>query len=287
MSTSAILFSSHLLDEVVLERLFRLCDEVPANHRVVFFYDEAKLSAERVRQAIDSRAGQLEHGNDLWSRYKRGNLYATAKIPGNEDGMLLHAFHRLEGFDYYWYLEYDVVFSGHWGEFFRAFSDNRADMLGTNISRYPEIPHWPLWKSIEVPPELAHSKERWLRSFNPILRLSRTAMQTLTSQYASGVWAGHSEAIMATVLSYQGLTLEDFGGEGEFVPAGRECRYYRSSRLENSLAPGTFIFRPAMMQPGSEPNKLWHPVKDPKHRTWDYENLFTKLRQFYWSKMKR
>jgi hypothetical protein len=71
------------------------------------------------------------------------------------------------------------------------------------------------------------------------------------------------------VLAYRGLRIEDIGGDGEFVPPGRENRYYRNNWLDKSLTPGTFVFRPAMPAPGLEPNLLWHPVKDTDHRTWD------------------
>ena len=266
MMRNAILFSSHLLDDVVLARLNKLRSEVPAGFEVYFFFDEAKLRKKDVLR--HARAPALEHGNDSWMKYKKANRYFTTKIPGNEDGMLLGAFHRMPRHDYYWYLEYDVVYSGNWKGFFAEFDENSADMLSTNISRHDEIPDWPLWKSVEMPDGMDLPKNLWLRSFNPILRLSHRAMEVLTEECRKG-WAGHSEAVMPTMLMHRGLSIEDFGGSGEFTPPEREHRHYRSNRLDNSLAPGTFVFRPAMNAPGVEPRKLWHPVKDTTHKTWD------------------
>lgn len=265
MMRNAILFSSHLLDEVVLARIGKLRSEVPVGYDVYFFFDESKLKRKNVLRHAGSPA--LEHGEEIWRNYKQANRYFTTKIPGNEDGMLLGAFHRLPRYDYYWYLEYDVVYTGNWKDFFDEFDGNEADMLSTNISRHDEIPDWPLWKSVEMPDGMDLSRNCWLRSFNPILRLSHRAMEVLTEECSKG-WAGHSEAVMPTILMHRGLVVEDFGGDGEFTPKGREHRHYRSNRLDNSLAPGTFVFRPPMAVPGNEPGKLWHPVKDAAHRTW-------------------
>ena len=263
---TAILFSSHLLGDTVLARLAKLRAEVPANHDVIFYYDETKLR----HGLVKPRAGPvLAHGSNDWPRYKRPSHYFPGKIPGNEDGMLLSAFHRLPSYDNYWYVEYDVVYSGHWGNFFVNFADNTADMLSTSITRHDQIPDWPLWKSLELPGEIILPRQKWLRSFNPILRLSRQAMETLTAEYHQHAWAGHSECVMPTVLEYRGLRIEDIGGDGEFVPEGRENRHYRNNRLSKALTPGTFVFRPPMMAPGLEPDLLWHPVKDANHRTWD------------------
>ena len=271
---NAILFSSHLLDESVLSRFKKLRSEVPEGFEVYFFFDEAKLKRKNVLQQAGDPA--LEHGNESWMKYKKPNRYFTTKIPGNEDGMLLGAFHRMPQYDYYWYLEYDVVYSGNWQDFFDSFSENEADMLSTNISRHDEIPEWPLWKSVDLPPGLELPISSWLRSFNPILRLSRRAVEVLTEECKKG-WAGHSEAVMPTALLHRGLSVEDFGGSGEFTPPEREHRHYRSNRLDNSLAPGTFVFRPAMNAPGDEPGKLWHPVKDAGHQTWDKPTSFWEM----------
>ncbi|SEK28056.1 hypothetical protein [Nitrosovibrio tenuis] len=266
MIRTAILFSSHLLGETVLARLGKLRAEAPPGHDVFFYYDETKL---RHSQVTRRAGGAIPHGSYDWSQYKRPCGYFPGKIPGNEDGMLLSAFHRLPGYDYYWYLEYDVVYSGHWEDFFSGFADNSADMLSTSITRHDQIPDWPLWKSLELPDGITLPSEKWLRSFNPILRLSRAALETLAAEYHQHAWAGHSECVMPTVLDYRGLRIEDIGGDGEFVPQGRENYFYRNNRMDKSLSPGTFVFRPAMAAPGSEPNLLWHPVKDPDHHTWD------------------
>ena len=278
MMRNAILFSSHLLDEVVLSRINKLRSEVPAGFEVYFFFDEAKLRKKDVLRHAGAPA--LEHGNDSWMTYKKANRYFTTKIPGNEDGMLLGAFHRMPKYDYYWYLEYDVVYSGNWKDFFAEFDENNADMLSTNISCHDEIPDWPLWKSVDLPPDLDLPRSSWLRSFNPILRLSHHGMEVLTEECRKG-WKGHSEAVMPTALLQRGLSIEDFGGSGEFTPPERKHRHYRSNRLDNSLAPGTFIFRPAMTAPGDERRMLWHPVKDAGHQTWDRQGFWEKLLKIF------
>ncbi len=65
--------------------------------------------------------------------------------------------------------------------------------------------------------------------------------------------------MVPTVLAYRGLQIEDIGGDGEFVPPGRENRYYRNNWLDKSLTPGTFVFRPPMPEPGAEPDYVVAP----------------------------
>jgi hypothetical protein len=266
MKRNAVLFSSHLMGETVLARLRKLRTEVPEGHDVFFYYDETQLND---AEASHLAGPALRHGSHDWPRYKRPCRYFPDKIPGNEDGMLLSAFHRLPGYDNYWYVEYDVVYSGDWRSFFQNFADNTADMLSTSIARHDRIPDWPFWKSLELPDGLVLPEQQWLRSFNPVVRLSRGALETLSHEYRENGWAGHSECVVPTVLAYRGLRIEDIGGDGEFVPPGRENRFYRNNWLDKSLTPGTFVFRPPMSEPGPEPDMLWHPVKDTDHRTWD------------------
>jgi hypothetical protein len=70
--------------------------------------------------------------------------------------------------------------------------------------------------------------------------------------------------LLPSVVERAGLRIEDFGGEGEFVPPGNENRFYCNDRFSSRLSPGTFVYRPVMTAAGSEPARLWHPVKPPQ-----------------------
>jgi hypothetical protein len=167
-------------------------------------------------------------------------------------------FHRAHpGYQRVWVVEYDVDFTGPWSRLFDAFGDDPADLLATNIHRHADNPGWENWGGLAGPDAI--------RAFMPLSRLSARSYDALDAAYRRGL-AGHYECVVPTVIHRAGLTIEDIGGDGEFVRPGNRNRYYTSSPGVNDLSPGTFVFRPVMAAPGMRPNTLWHPVKPPTTR---------------------
>ena len=72
--------------------------------------------------------------------------------------------------DHVWLCEYDVDFAGRWGDLFRRFADNPADLLTTTLMYRHEQPRWPWWGSAQAPD--AVPEERWVRSLNPLMRVT-------------------------------------------------------------------------------------------------------------------
>jgi hypothetical protein len=179
--------------------------------------------------------------------------------PGNVELPVPRFFKERSHYDYYWIVEYDVRFSGSWNAFFSAFAGNRSDLLGTTLTRYEKLPDWFHWQSLDLANRPV-GKDRYLRGFFPIYRLSRRALAQLDSDYCEGV-KGHFECLVPTLLDQAGMTIEDIGGDGDFVRPGNRNRFYRNTPTCHTLMPGTFVFRPTMDRPGDEPNTLWHPVK--------------------------
>jgi hypothetical protein len=165
-------------------------------------------------------------------------------------------------YEHYWVIEHDVRYTGAWHELFDAFADSRADLLGTTLVRYADCPQWQWWRTLaladgDVP------RERALRGFFPVYRISARALAGLHEAYVAGC-RGHMETLMPTVISLQGLVLEDIGGSGPFVRSGNQERFYTNDPTSESLAPGSFVYRPILEAPGVVPGKLWHPVKTPE-----------------------
>jgi hypothetical protein len=179
--------------------------------------------------------------------------------PGNVELPLLRFFKDHPGYDHYWTVEYDVRFTGSWNAFFSSFAASGADLLGTTLTRYDQVPDWHHWPTLDLAGRPI-GKERYLRGFFPIYRLSRRALMQLDRDYRAGV-KGHFECLVPTLLNHAGMTVEDIGGDGEFVQPGNRNRFYRNTPSRGSLNPGTFVFRPAMHRPGDEPDMLWHPVR--------------------------
>ena len=100
-------------------------------------------------------------------------------------------------------------------------------------------------------------------AFTPIFRASQAAMARTDAAYRAG-WGGHLEASWTSILDFHRLSLEDIGGDGEFVRPGNRHRFYTAAKPNAAcdlLAPGTIIAKPTLFRPGSTPNRLYHPVK--------------------------
>jgi hypothetical protein len=188
-----------------------------------------------------------------------------------EDGILrnLHLawidfFDAHPGFDHYWFIEYDVRYSGPWHELIDAFRNQPHDLLCAHLRDAVEEPDWHWWREI-VSPQGVPERASLLRGFLPVARLSRDALQTLASAIASG-WSGFLEGLIPTLMQDRGLRIGDFGGDGRFVPEGFRNRFYTSfDDREGSLCgAGTHRFRPALAYPRIQPGRIWHPVK-PEH----------------------
>ena len=174
--------------------------------------------------------------------------------------LLFHKAHP--NYDYYWVIEYDVCFSGSWEYFFKAFEGNESDFLSTNVKPHHLHPEWYNWETLHHPQTSIPLSER-IRSFNPIHRLSSEALDFLHKSHADG-WQGHYEVLIPTLLNRRGFVIEDIGGRGPFVPEERRDLFYTSKRIDSpGINGGTMRYRPPFWRAGSEPNKLYHPVKPP------------------------
>lgn len=188
----------------------------------------------------------LQHPGTLW--------------PRNIDLPLLWFFNNSYAkYRRYWVMEYDVRFTGNWNYFFDAFEQSVSDLLATTLYRYEFRPAWGHWPTLRAP-ELIPMEER-VRGLFPIYRLSHDAIRTIDGAYRKG-WAGHYEVTIPTILDQAGMTLEDIGGNGSFVPEGNENRFYINSPQHIGLAPGTFTVAPNVIPQSPKPNTLYHPIKD-------------------------
>jgi hypothetical protein len=165
-----------------------------------------------------------------------------------------------------WVMEYDVDFAGQWSSFFEQFSGNTVDLLTTTIVRKINSPTWYHWQRATAPSSILPGQ--MLRSFLPIMRLSREFACEYVKQTTQPGWRGHCEFTLPTVALAHGFSLEDIGGSGEFCPPSRRGLNYTNSPHDEGLAPGTFVFRPSRSlyyhessAEFSEAGFLYHPVK--------------------------
>ncbi len=184
--------------------------------------------------------------------------------PGGDNDLPILAFYRERpGYDYYWIIEYDVRFTGHWGKFFDRLRGSNADILSTTIQDHDENPAWSWWHTLVNTPG---DRLQLVRGFNPFCRLSNRALAAIDAWYREG-GTGHYEVTWTSICKTGGLPIEDIGGEGRYTPEHWRRRHYANTPNELTLTPGTFVFRPAFTDDGIHAHglkygpMLWHPVK--------------------------
>jgi hypothetical protein len=269
-----ILYTAHYLTEELLAQYALMRQSCAGRYDVVLLYDNFHDDFAEVEHDLDVDVHLVEPRAiagllyPSWPGRKHLEFTSPSGLrPGNWDFAILEYFRAHPIHPYYWRVEYDVRFTGDWRHFFDTCSASQADLLGTTLLRRTDSPPWYWWSSLGRP-DGPLDEASTLRGFFPIARLSNRACALLDAQYSAG-WYGHAECAMPTVIAHAGLTVEDIGGRGEFVPAGHEERFYRNTPADECLRPGTFVYRPAMPQPGARPNTLWHPVKDEEdHERW-------------------
>ncbi|THD42468.1 MAG: glycosyltransferase [Bradyrhizobium sp.] len=170
------------------------------------------------------------------------------------------------GASFVWVMEYDVDFAGRWADFFCQFGDSRADFLTASIASYVEWPDWHWWAMTGMPARVR--RRRRLRSFNPLMRLSRKFALAYVAALRDPDWRGHYEFTLPTIAGDGGFVVEDLGGMGRLCPPGRRGKNYTATPGNHTFSPGSFVWRPTVSgyfidQPALFPlkDRLYHPCK--------------------------
>ena len=261
-NAEAVLLMTHFLDDWIYGQYNRLVAEAGEGRDVIILYnrdDNPHPGSHPIPDGVRIFSFSAADLRGLGFPNKGRKLSAR-----DVELFLLYFALQHVGYTHLWGVEYDVAFTGRWHNLFDAFKASPADLLATTIHTYSINPRWDNWTSVRSPKGRPPVRDL-VRAFMPCCRLSRRAVDTLTSAYEAG-WSGHYEATVPTILLKAGLILEDMGGDGEFVAPGNHNRFYLNTPTNNSLSPGSFVFRPVRMVPGWEPGRLWHPVKPPLYQ---------------------
>jgi hypothetical protein len=162
-----------------------------------------------------------------------------------------------------WVMEYDVDYSGSWGEFFGQFANATTDVLATMLTHRVDFAHWSWWPSFAAPEWVDPADH--IRGFFPLFRISRDFAHRYAVMMSDPSWTGHYEITIPTAALTAGASLEDLGRPtGLLTPEGRAMNYSG----DGYDGDGTFVFRPVRQQyfheaPATfeETNRLYHPVK--------------------------
>lgn len=256
---TAILFLAHFVDDSTVYKFNKLKIELSDRYDIfwVFQGDNGADGSRLEREKIVPFVFTLEQLNSLDYSPIYERLY------GSEHFIAELFYHTHPEYDYFWIMEYDVIFTGNWNIFFDAFYDNNADMLSSHISlRNSENWNWCWWSTLTFDEEDHVEGTSWVKSFNPIYRISKKALAFLDIFLKKENNKGFYEVIIASALYNNGFRLEDFGGTGSFVAEGNRNRFYVQGTGINH---GTMRWRPDFsaeeIKALGTRNKLFHPLK--------------------------
>ena len=139
---------------------------------------------------------------------KAPRILGSKLIPGNCHLTMLAFFGARPGFDYYWHIEYDVVFTGDWRTLLDAWRGMQRPRRGASCERAARSRigrGGPRCKS------LRRGGSGPVRAFLPVYRISRRALERLEMAVREGS-SGHFEALVPTVLQAASLRISDLGG---------------------------------------------------------------------------
>lgn len=172
---------------------------------------------------------------------------------------------RLAQYDQFWIVEFDVDFSGDWGDFFQQAVAYEGDVLGIDLKYGSEEPDWPHLRKFVQPPDAPPDPTI---GFFPTVRLSRRFVERYREVVAKPGWYGHMEVVMPSIAVAEGFMVREIGGVGSFTPPERRGLHYTAGRSVEPEA-RTFRYRPAVSYkyfheaPENFPQRerLHHPVK--------------------------
>lgn len=253
---NVLLFSTHILNNYISSQIIKLYDDIKeyADVYVLFQADngyecDIPMDIKVYPFTVDSLNAL---GYEPW---------AETIVPGSNHFPVLQFFKEHGGYDYYWNIEYDVMFSGNWKKLISWFEDKEEDFVTSHIETFSDRPTWEHWNDMELKDAKIITKDHYLKSFNPIYRISNKALAFVDVFLKKGN-RGHHEVLLPTVLNFYGFTIKDLGGNGRFT-YGIKDLFYISDGADTWYSDSSMRFRPlyhtdeAIVQ-----NKLYHPIKE-------------------------
>jgi len=278
---SAILFQTHIISNDILSEFQNISNESEGIGDAYLLCDDKKIDitkkVKKYRYICFNKEGISDLNYPIVKDEQRG-----AEVPLNKAFQycnyqlsILKFFLENRDYDYYWYIEYDVRYSGKWRDFFDYFNNDK-DLITSHIRFYDEEPKWLFWYLKH--PNLSIPDLKRIRSFNPVMRISNKALTYLHESFLDG-WIGHLEVLIPTLLHNNGFELEDFGGSGKFCQKENINRNYIGSdnNTNGELDHGTMRYRPHPIYLGLRKNMLYHPIKPAKDTVKYYLKRYIRL----------
>jgi hypothetical protein len=196
MTKTAILYKTHLINRYIKKNYFQLMSSCPTQDVWILLHAEKQLP---IRYPWPQRLYTFNSNQVKAAGYRFNDFWHCGHYPA------LLFYLENPGYDYYWMIEYDVEYTGHWGLFLNSFGNE--DFLATYVRSFAQKPDWMWWKSLEIDsPQL--DRQYWMSALFPIVRFSRRALQTLHCYHREGYFS-HAEAIVPSIMKREGFSMAD------------------------------------------------------------------------------
>ena len=126
-------------------------------------------------------------------------------------------------FDYCWLIEYDVILNNKpWNDLIWDFDTNsNSDFISSHVRKLSVE-----WFNTLIRRTAYKGSNYKLQSFNPIYRLSSKAVKVLNDWYMNPSNNGFYEITIVNIINDNDMSIEDFGGTGEYVKKENIEKWY-------------------------------------------------------------
>lgn len=274
MLENALFFVTHKIDKKIQKQFEKIRSELKgiADVFITGTYNwDIKQEYKNIYVPI-SLEEMRDKNKKLIGTVYNGNCHMTPILIKNKKPGYLH----------YWFIEYDVLFTGDLKDIFKKVENDNSELITTHIKTYESdlevswifgssyiFGFWDvmmLWNN-------QHQNIPLYRAFLQFYRISNIAIDKMSQIVLNNGWGGHFESLLPTALIYWKMKVSQFWGESEFTPQDRKWLFYHSYPTDTYL--GTFRFRPPILNT----HKKWylfHPVKKIKA----YGYLKNTIKQF-------
>jgi hypothetical protein len=239
---------THRFDGFVQKQFSTLKRQIPSDFEIFIMAEEGTVVPEAFLKQT--------HFFDFSKIKSRASEYiGSSVVPGNMHLAALDFFEKTPQFKYYWFIEYDVFFTGNWADLFEFFSNDSTDLLCPRIKTVLEDLNWDWLHTIRMP-SVIMPKENWKIGLFSIYRISNRGLHAVNRKVSEG-WSGHFEGLLVNMIENSGFSFAQLGGNGTFTPLERKKLFLSQP---NSGKP-YFRFRPVISFIPFKKNILVHPVK--------------------------
>jgi hypothetical protein len=166
-------------------------------------------------------------------------------------------------------MEYDVDYSGNWGDLLDDASAGGTEYAAFHFLSQAADPGWFHWPTVEP----AESDRAWasnpgnlIHSFNPLYFITRRALELVHNATRKG-WHAHFEALLPTVLTHAGCRIVNLAAYDRFCVGWLQhasddtpVEALSTFRFHPEVTPREFVAR-------STGRTMFHPIKQP----WCYD----------------